>query len=508
MKKRIDALSLCKRESGYTMVTVVMLLLLFSILGMALLAITMNSMKQSSGEVKSQSAYYIAESGATLKLQEVEKAATDLAQDTSLSQVLFYRELEKAVLSASSGNQLIPEDFSNFEMQQGEQPQAKVTTELVKVNADTGSREYQIVSKGIIGGRERTVSMPLTLNYTEGGGFVMPKNLGVYAKSRMVLTNGTINGDIIMDNPAPQVLEIDGDPTVNGKVYVPLNSTGNVFKSDSKQKWWFDQKGPIVEKGGNVQEMKLPPFPQPFPSYPMMADQKISKDGNTHELITGGNINVTNYIVADVTIKLEQNVSAKVISFNSSRKLTFDVGSKDISLVVDSIAGSGHLDVKSQQGGSLTLYIRDNISIEGHLNKSRGKDLSIYIGSSVNSTKPKTLISSGYAEFNASLYAKDANIKIVGSAGFKEQLITGGSSVQVTGGASAQSDTTVIYAPDATVELVQGGRLVGAVVSNVFKLSGGATVQSTNIDLSDSPFFEETGGEPQVSVDSGAALEQ
>ena len=252
----------------------------------------------------------------------------------------------------------------------------------------------------------------------------------------------------------------------------------------------------------------MPPFPQPFPSYPMMADQKISKDGNTHDLITGGNINVTNYIVADVTIKLEQNVSAKVISFNSSRKLTFDVGSKDISLVVDSIAGSGHLDVKSQQGGSLTLYIRDNISIEGHLNKSRGKDLSIYIGPSVNPTKPKTLISSEYAEFNASLYAKDANIKIVGSAGFKEQLITGGSSVQVTGGASAQSDTTVIYAPNATVELVQGGRLVGAVVSNVFKLSGGATVQSTNIDLSDSPFFEETGGESQVSVDSGAALEQ
>lgn len=490
------------------MVTVVMLLLLFSILGMALLATTMNSMKQSSGEVKSQSAYYIAESGATLKLQEVEKAATDLAEDTSLSQALFYRELEKAVLSARSGNQLIPEEFSNFELQQGEQPQAKVTTELVKVNADTGSREYQIVSKGIIGGRERTVSMPLTLNYTEGGGFVMPENLGVYAKNRMVLTNGTVNGNIIMDNPAPQVLEIDGNPTINGKVYVPANSNGNVFKYDKDQQWWFDQKKPVVEKGGHAQEMVLPPFPTPFPSYPMMADRKVSKDRNTHDFIKDGNINITSYIAPNATIKLDQNTRAKAINFASDYKLAFDIGNKDVSLVVDSISGQGHLDVISTDGARLTLYVRNNINIKGNLNKSGGKDLFVYLGPSPDAANPKTMVSTSYAEFNASLYASDANIEIVGSAGFTGQLITGGKSIKVSGGTSARSDSTVVYAPNATVELVGSGKLYGAVVSNVFKMHGGSSVDSTDVDLNEGPFFEETGGEPQVSVDSGAALEQ
>lgn len=491
------------------MIAVIMLLLLFSILGMALLTTTMNSMKQSSGEVKSQSAYYIAESGVTLQLQKIEQVIADLSADTNIDEAVFFNELDKRIASPkSSAHQLVPERITSFELQQGEQPEAVVTTELVKVNTETGVREYRIVSKGTIGGRDRTVSKPVMVNYTQGEGFVMPRNLGVYAKSQMILTNGTVNGNIIMDTPSPRVLEISGNPTINGKVYIPVNSTGNVFKYSSGQQWWFDQKAPAVEKENLAQKIEMPAFPQPFPSYPMMADKSVSRDGNQHNLIKDGNINITHYLVADTTIKLDQNVRAKAITFNSNRKLTFDVGNKNISLVVDGISGSGHLDVVSQAGGSLTIYIRDNIGITGHLNKSRGKDLFLYIGPSTSAINPKTLVSTSYAEFNASLYAWDANIEIVGSAGFTGQLVTGGRSVKVSGGSSAQSDSTVVYAPNSTVELVEGGVMRGAIVSDIFKLSGGATVQSSEVDLGEGPFFQETGREREIFLDSGTTLEQ
>ncbi|MBT2582943.1 hypothetical protein [Planococcus sp. ISL-109] len=247
---------------------------------------------------------------------------------------------------------------------------------------------------------------------------------------------------------------------------------------------------------------------QPFPSYPLMANKVVSQGNNSHNLIRNGNINVNHYLASSFTMKLDQNTRARAINFASDYRLTLDVGNKDISLVVDSISGQGHLDVISTGGGSLTLYVNDNINIRGDLNKSRGKDVFIYLGPSTNPDRPKTLVSTSYAEFNASLYAWDANLEIIGSAGFTGQLVTGGKSVKVSGGSSAQSDTTVVYAPNATVELVQGGRLLGAVVSNVFKLSGGASVQSSEVDLGDGPFFQETGGEREIFLDSGATLEQ
>ena len=473
------------------------------------MALTMNSMKQSSEEVKSQSAYYIAESGAALKLKEIEQTATDLSADKTLTKAALITKFEQIILTKrNAAHQLVPERITEFELQKGIQPVAEVSVQLASVSPETGAHEYQIVSKGMIGGRYRTVSKPVTLNYTEGKGFVMPKNLGVYAKSQMVLTNGTINGNVIMDTLTPRVIEISGDPTINGKVYIPTNSSGTVFNYDKKQQWWFDQKAPVVEKQGMIQEMKMPPFPQPFPVYPMMADKTVSQEKNTHYVIKEGNININHYLASSTTMTLTQNVQAKTINFASDYNLTLDVGNRDISLVVDRISGQGHLDVISRDGGSLTLYVRDTIDIKGHLNKSKGKDVFIYLGPSADPAKPKTFISTSYAEFNASLYAYDANLEIVGSAGFTGQLVTGGKSVKVSGGTSAKSDTTVVYAPKATVELMGSGKLLGAVVSDVFKLNGGASVHSSEVVLGEAPFFEETGNEPKVWVESGITLEQ
>lgn len=492
------------------LVTVVMLLLLFSVLGMSLLALTMNSVTQSSGEVKSQSAYYIAESGATLKLKEIEQTATALSADKSLNKAAFLSKFEQTVLTKrNAAHQLVPQRFTQFESQRGEQPEAEVSVQLVNMNLETGVYEYQIVSKGIIGNRHRTVSKPLLLSYTEGKGFVMPKNLGVYAKNQMVITNGTINGNIIMDTLTPQVLEISGNPTINGKVYVPTESTGKVFKYSSGQQWWFDSKAPIVEKQGLIQEMKMPPFPQPFPNYPMIADKLMTSGKNTHYVIKDGNININSSVAPSVTMMLTQNVQAKNITFASDYQLTLDVGNRDIALVVDRISGQGQLDVVSKDGGSLTLYVRDNIDIKNHLNKSQGKDVFIYLGPSADQLKPKTFVSSSYAEFNASLYAYDANLELVGSAAFTGQFLTGGKSVKVQGNTKATSaDTTVVYAPKATVELTGSGKLFGAVVADVFKLNGGASVHSSEVDLGEGPFFEETSKESNVSVESGTTLEQ
>ena len=104
------------------------------------------------------------------------------------------------------------------------------------------------------------------------------------------------------------------------------------------------------------------------------------------------------------------------IILSGDAKLTFNIGNKDISIVVNKISGGGHLNIIGK--GKLTIYLIDNIRY-GHVNSNGNNNLYIYIGPSETQSSPKTVKSSDYGNFNASIYAIDANIKLVGSGKIK-----------------------------------------------------------------------------------------
>ena len=64
---------------------------------------------------------------------------------------------------------------------------------------------------------------------------------------------------------------------------------------------------------------------------------------------------------------------------------------------------------------------------------------------------------------------------------------------------SGKSSGTVVYAPNANVELTGSGSLEGTVISKYFHLSGGGEVDSKPINLDDHPFFSGSGGPGQAT---------
>lgn len=471
--------SFVKNERGFTLVTVLVVLVVLTILATSVLVVTSNSIKMSIGERNDQSAYYIAEAGATIVMASIEEKVNTLpTQKTYSSAKSFFGDLESTILQ--------PKTVESFEPILGEQPYAKITVKQVEPNNSTASRNYKITSNGEIGNRNRTVVGTINITFTEGTS--IPSNLGVFASERMEITNGTINGNLILnppkeDNTSPIASKVivSGSPIINGKIFLPSSS---LFEAPT---WWKNSNKPIIVNNNESLKFPLPPFPS-FPIYKTIGDKYVG----THRVIENGDLNVTNYLVADYKLQLDTNYQFNNITINSNRNLTFDIGNKDVSIVVNRIEGQGNIYI--QGTGTLTIYVKDNIDLKGADFNTNGKDnLFIYIGPSTNPKSPKTYKKSDYGNISASIYAADANIELSGSANFTGHIVTGGSTVKIPGGTKASAKGTVVYAPFANVELLGGGRLDGAVVSKTFYIAGGASINSKDVVLNDIPFFSGSG---------------
>lgn len=451
------------------------------------MATSMNSIKMSAGEREVQSAYYIAESGATVRMAEIEELANSLSDSALIkNETDFFSALEDQILS--------PIKIENFESHLGRPVRANVTVTSGEAAPNNKTRAYKIISEGEIGDtgkKSRTVEGSFVISYNSGSQISLPNTLSVFTNNKINLSNGTIEGDLILNNYSNKGIEISGDPTVNGRIIVPVNSNNNVFHAPD---WWIRDKGPQLLKIHQKTEFALPSFPEQFPKgFAKMPNKTVGQ----HPVIHQNNINITNSVVNGYKIDLDKNYEFNDITFTGNRKLTFVVN-EDREIVVNKINGNGELLIEGK--GKLTMYLKDNIHLENNLNPGNINNLFIYIGPSNSPNNPKTIKSSQYADFNASIYAIDANVEIVGSGEINGHIVTGGKSVKLSGGTKAAAKGTVVYAPFADVELTGSGTLKGGVVSKTFAMHGGAKVIGDSVNLSEIPFF---GGNVPGGSESG-----
>lgn len=489
-----------KNEQGYMLFLTLAVLAVISIIGLSALLKSQNTLKTSTNERTDQSLYYIAEAGLVEKQNEVENTIStvyeqqlksyknSISNPRTFEEEVFY-QIEKELGLLNNPNVVtVKNDFENL-IAEGK-PRAEITVGDKKI-IDEYTRSYTITSVGKVDNEresERTVTKTITVSIEEdqesGGGITIPPGVGIYAKNNIELTNGTIEGDIIFSTESCSNVKVSGNPSVIGTFKFPQQcASNNMIDAPT---WWINQHNPKVEYHTESYDFPLPEFPTFPTNYPTMADVNVSG----HKVVDNGNIKITDYRVANYTLTLDQNYTFKNIEFNSNRKLTLDIGNRDISIVVDNITGSGHLDVKGT--GTLTIYLKGDYNLAGHFNSS-GANVTMYVDSTPGKTK--TIKSSSYADFIANIYAKDANIELVGSGKIYGHIVTGGQTVKFSG---ATSGTTTagyaVYAPNAYVELVGSGTVVGSVVANQFKTSGGAKVTAPKTDISDHPIFSGGGG--------------
>jgi competence protein ComGC len=457
-------------ERGMTLVTVLLVLIVLSVLGLGLLSITVNHAKQNSAERSHQSSYYIAEAGVTAQMKTLEDKTKQYYENTE-NQSEFFSKLEHEFLNQ-------PVTIDSFETAFGKQPKAVVT--IQKVNDDI-PRTYKITSNGAIGNHSRKVDKKFHVNWQAQGGLSLPGEMAVYTETTISLNGGaTISGSMGTNSNSSGTISFDGGASHrNGSIYVPRGAESSAIDAPHS----MNIKDPVpLDK---LTSLALPPFPV-YPEYPVYPD----KQWNQHEVVKGGKLLIDNYRADNYTLDLKSGASFSEIKLGSKYTLNINVGDSDKAIVVDHLnVINGHINIKGS--GNLTLYVKDELTMgSGSTINNKGKieRLSVYLKESKQSKKMKL---SGSQMIFGSLYAETADIEITGGGGFQGHIFTGGDDVTISGGARTYS--SLLYAPSATIRITGGGRVKGMIVSHSFEADGGAYAEFQKLDIESIPFIEKNG---------------
>ena len=505
--------SLIKDQDGIAMIFVIMTMLVVSLLSVAALGMSTSNVKNSLTEREFQTSYYIAEAGANLYTEHIKGQCKKVYEESSDSDSFFTK------LENDNTNALVYTIF--FEGHpEGYIPKAESRLLLPAVSSSTDSRTYSIVSRGTSNHATRVVKKLITIEYVKG--FSLESFKGVYSKGVLKVTN---SGKIESSLASETQIEIHNDANISD-YYLP-DSVDDLYKSSSVQ-WWPSPDNQIGEhKVLTKIDYTMPDFPD-FPT-PGVVINLDPISGNKHETIT---------LTEDVT---------KIPSINlaSGCRLTIDVGDKDRELIVGDIkVPEGYIRIKGT--GNLKLYVEGKIEFGGSTiinhpdplidfdnhsvdyiknavktnvaeaeknarieqSKNAANKLSIYYkGKADGETEAKKLNISGAQHICGSIFAEDADVDIGGSGAMFGTLITGGNTVNVSGGSGLSSN--LIYAPNALVTVSGSGKIVGPIVSNEFVFDGGSGT-SLDFDPSDGltgdTFNLVTPGE--VKINEGVAREQ
>jgi hypothetical protein len=145
------------RRKGFTLLSTVIIFGILSLLGATTLRILMAEYNFTNIDSISKSAYYIAESGVNIVINDINKEIKAF-NENPLSYDTFFNKFESDFLNKN----IILDDFTE---NSGEKPIAIV--KISKINADNKSREYKIESIGYIGKIERKVTSTINLNLSE-----------------------------------------------------------------------------------------------------------------------------------------------------------------------------------------------------------------------------------------------------------------------------------------------------------------------------------------------------
>lgn len=151
--------------------------------------------------------------------------------------------------------------------------------------------------------------------------------------------------------------------------------------------------------------------------------------------------------------------------------------SNDVVIRVNTLRVGGNIVVTGGGSGRVVFHIDGIFDVHGSGGINRGGDVDrvdiFYYGSDEIRFAGSTLVA-------ASLIAHSADIVVTGSGGIIGNILTGGDSIRVTGGASTR--VRFIYAPNASVTLSGSGSIAGVVIANT--LVGSGNVRLSEGDLS------------------------
>ncbi len=547
-------------DKGAALVAVIMTMLVLSILSVALLSATTSNLKNGLDEREYQSSYYIAEGGVTYHAQEVKSKILDIYNDSDIDTANDFFNAIDTNLTDPSMSKTLNVSSGHFDEQYGGAPDAEVR--VIKdtgPSADPNMRTYIIESTGTVDGITRKVYKPITFKWVNKNNTKLHTEYAIYTEGNMDNVQGTIKGPIF----SKANIKLGNVVTVQGSVYSVGNITvaggkveeftyssgdtsvtgGNVMGSVySNKKFSISNgmvegsvyaKGEVNKVGGDIKgdvfsekdisdvgwgsikgtksantTVTLPKFPEipteedvfaitedDFPTFPSISEHISSLNITAESADSDKTLNLTNSItyIKDIGVHADTKLKIKY--------------SPDSILMVDNFnVSQGTVELDGT--GLLNLYVKDNITITAgskfnHINSSDDEELRntaeklmVYIGPSSGPSKKKFSLT-GDTNFNGSIFAYDADLELGASGNVMGNIFTLGNKVDISGGSS--SNSLVLYAPNAHVEVGGSGKFFGPIIANTFKISGGGSViYDPDKQLPGSPLTPE---EPLDNVD-------
>lgn len=475
MKRWLLTKSLVNNERGLALVMVLLVLTVFTVLGMTLFSLSLNNLKMSSQDRNYESVYYIAEAGSSSALKKLDQIALDAKKETEKledgdqDEEEFISAFEARVFS---GNVTYPSP--DFEEVYGEKPVA--TTTVTKVAKGL----YKVTSIGKVGRQSRTVEQFFQLGWQPSDKLT---NFAVFSKTVTIGQGGDIEGNTgVTSMVTPSVQLKNGSPSISGSIYVPKGTETTAIIGSSKE--------PVPYEG--TVSTKLPPFPV-FPAHEYADPKQISltSQSDTYTLNVNKNLSFT-----DISVK--------------GGTLTIHIGDSEREIVVDNLSlGSGTINIVPtgpQKSGTLKIYIRNSFSLTQsnkiNFNKNEPADVKKLTMFLKASEAAHTVELGSGTKIHGSFYAEKANLEIGGGSSFEGHVVTGGQSVKVNGGANVYQ--SLFYAPNARFEVTGSADIRGLVVADALHMTGG-WIRTRPIDYTTVPFAVPTIG-VLIPYDKGSLL--
>ncbi|MDP4156048.1 MAG: hypothetical protein Q8929_10470, partial [Bacillota bacterium] len=188
MKQDLRLKKLLNNENGIALVVVLLVLVVVSIIGLTLLALSANNIKMSTGESSYQSSYYIAESGITYRMNDISTKLKDVYSGaTSLSD--FFTQVDNTMQLGQAVT------YNNFEMSNGQQPVAQITIQKVLSDVHISyTNDYKITSTGTINNSSRTVTKIIHITWKPKSVVTIPSSTVMFFYSGFTLHNAPVSG--------------------------------------------------------------------------------------------------------------------------------------------------------------------------------------------------------------------------------------------------------------------------------------------------------------------------
>jgi len=478
LKKRTSFLN---NEKGVALVMVLLILTVVTILGLALMGLTLNNMKMSSSDRTYQSTYYIAESGVTYTLDKMNKNIVNIYND-STNKTTFFSKIDS--MFTDINNEL---PYTNFEEAFGHKPEAKILIEKIgNQNTNSSHQDYKITSIGTIDNRSRTVEKQIRIKWVAKNNVEIP-DTAVFVKEVIDLSGGAdIFGNVGTNSSAPKSVRLSGGADISGTVYVGPSAGNDVIEKPQNMAVDFE-----IVKLPYIKVFNLPQFPA-FPTNPIPKNERIYNNNNSHDVIYNGSLHINDWVANNYTLYMTEDLQFDEIYITSNNTLNIDIGSADRNIVLNHLnVPNGKINIIGT--GKLTLYVNNNITMGAgsvinttdeieNIKKNNEATSSELIREQIKMLdifyKGLSLDMSGSQKIYGSLYARNANISLTGGSGFQGHIITGGGKIDISGGANAI--TQIFYAPNSNVNISGGGTIVGNIISKNLTISGGGSITYNN----------------------------